>query len=33
MNFKLFMSNGIKITENESFLVLHNSFDLTQYLT
>ena len=23
------MSNGIKITENERFLVLHNSFDLT----
>ena len=23
------MSNGIKITESETFLVLHNSYDLT----
>ena len=27
------MSNGIKITENERFLVLHNSFDLTHNIS
>ena len=27
------MSNGIKITENETFLVLHNSFDLTHNIS
>ena len=27
------MSNGIKITENETLLVLHNSFDLTHNIS